>query len=480
MLLRSLLRMSYRKIMASSSSSFFFFLLSLLSFFSFICSLPDVKTTTITIPLSRFKNNPSPDPLHKLTHLVSASLTRAKHIKNPPESHPTKTPLFPRSYGGYSIPLSFGTPPQTIPFIMDTGSDLVWFPCTHRYICKNCTFPNQNLTTDPIFIPKASSTAKIVGCRNPKCGWIHDPDAQSRCMDCDPNSSNCTQICPPYAIVYGSGSTAGLLLSETLDFPEIKIPNFVVGCSLFSSRQPSGIAGFGRGSPSLPSQLGLKRFSYCLVSHRFDDTTESTSLNLYGGSYSGDHKTKGLSYTPFLKNPATGRHAFSVYYYIGLRKITVGGKRVKIPYHYLAMGSDGNGGAIIDSGSTFTFMEKRVFDLVAREFENQVSHYSRASDVETITGLRPCFNVSDEKTLSLPELVFHFKGGAKMALPLPNYYSIFSADGVVCLTIVTDGVIPDTDVSGGPSIILGNYQQQNFYVEYDLENDRLGFREQIC
>nr|DAD21425.1 TPA_asm: hypothetical protein HUJ06_022888 [Nelumbo nucifera] len=273
-------------------------------------------------------------------------------------------------------------------------------------------------------------------------------------MDCDPNSSNCTQICSPYPIAYDAGSTVGLLLYQ-----------FCRRMFTFLLPQLSGIAGFGRGSPSLPSQLGLKRFSYCLVSHRFVDTTESTSLNLYGGSYYDDHNIKGLSYTPFLKNPATGRHAFSVYYYICLRKITVGSKPVKIPYHYLAMGLDGNEGAIIDSGSTFTFMEKRVFDLVAHEFENQVSHYSRALDVETITGLRPCFNVSDEKTLSLPELVFHFKGGAKMALPLPNYYSIFSADGVVCLTIVTNG--------GTSNIRISTF-------EYDLENDRLGFREQIC
>ena len=48
-----------------------------------------------------------------------------------------------------------------------------------------------------------------------------------------------------------------------------------------------------------------------------------------------------------------------------------------------------------------------------------------------------------------------------------------------CLTIVSD------DVAGqggavGPAVILGNYQQQNFYVECDLENERFGFRSQSC
>ncbi|KAJ4979988.1 hypothetical protein NE237_010768 [Protea cynaroides] len=411
--------------------------------------------------------------------MASASLTRARHLKNPQGSVLSKTPLSPHSYGAYSISLSFGTPPQNVPFIMDTGSDLVWFPCTHRYTCRNCSFQNQNPSNIPTFLPKSSSSAKIIGCENTKCGWFHSSDVQSRCSDCEPNLKNCSQICPPYIITYGSGSTGGILLSETLDFPKKKVLDFVVGCSLFSKRQPSGIAGFGRGPSSLPSQLRLKKFSYCLLSHRLDDTSESSSLVLDGNSVSSDNKTVGVSYTPLVKNPATGRSAFSVYYYIGLRKITVGGKAVKIPYNYLSLGADGNGGTIIDSGSTFTFMDKPVFDLVAREFETQVKTYKRALNMEALAGLRPCYDISAEKDVSLPELVFHFKGGAKMALPLANYYSFFGNTGVVCMTLVTEGPV-GPEISGGPSIILGNYQQQNFYVEYDLENQRLGFRQQNC
>ncbi|KAL2496772.1 uncharacterized protein Fot_40529 [Forsythia ovata] len=54
------------------------------------------------------------------------------------------------------------------------------------------------------------------------------------------------------------GSTGGIAMVETLDLPDKRIPNFVIGCSLFSSYQPAGVAGFGRGLSSLPSQLGLK------------------------------------------------------------------------------------------------------------------------------------------------------------------------------------------------------------------------------
>ncbi|OVA07119.1 Peptidase A1 [Macleaya cordata] len=461
---------------SSSSSSVLICLLSLLSLSSFISS------STIVIPLQQqhFTQTPSSNPWQILNNLASTSLTRAKHIKNPRKTHLSKTQLFPQSYGGYTVSLSFGTPPQTIPFVMDTGSDLVWFPCTDHYICRNCSFSNSNSNEITSYKPKLSSSVKLIGCQNTKCSWIHHSDVQSRCQDCTPNSKNCTQICPPYLLLYGSGSTAGLLLSETLNLNGKKVPNFAVGCSRFSLHIPTGIAGFGRGSPSLPNQLGLSKFSYCLLSHRFDNTKKSTQLVLYSGSDSGDKKTTGVSYTPFIKNPVDRKPEFSVYYYVGLRKITVGGKKVKIPYNFLALGSDGNGGTVVDSGSTFTFMEGRIFELVASEIENQVAHYRRASDVEASSGLKPCFQLpKNDEEISLPKLSFHFKGGAEMDLPLANYFSFVGNTKVVCLTIVTNSA-DSAGVSDGPSIILGNFQQQNYYVEYDLKNERFGFRQQTC
>ncbi|GAV87373.1 Asp domain-containing protein, partial [Cephalotus follicularis] len=455
----------------------------LLSIFSII---PFITSTTI--PLSHYHTNlsPSPSPFsytyQNLINLVSSSLSRAHHLKNSKSrtttTTTTETQLFSHSYGGYSIFLSFGTPPQTLPFIMDTGSDLVWFPCTHRYLCKNCSSSTSSST--PSFIPKQSSSSKILGCLNPKCSWIHHQNPQ--CRDCvDPNSRNCTQICPPYLILYGSGTTGGIALTETMDLPNRIIPNFLVGCSVFSSHQPSGIAGLGRGPASLPTQLGLDKFSYCLLSHKFDDTSRFSSLMLHSHLDSG-HKTTGVSYTPFIKNPTVpSKEAFSVYYYVSLREISVGGRRLHIPYRFLKPQSDGDGGTIIDSGTTFTFMAHQVFESLATEFETQVDKYhKRAHDVELLTGLRPCFNVSGAKTFLFPEIRLHFKGGAELALPVENYLAVVDDGGGVCMTVVTDGAAGTEVAAAGPGIILGNFQMQNFYVEYDLRNERFGFRQQLC
>ncbi|KAI5425361.1 hypothetical protein KIW84_031239 [Lathyrus oleraceus] len=461
--------------------------LSLLSLFTFSFSSSNPNPNTITLPLSPlFTKSQSSDLINSLKTAATSSLTRAHHLKtqNPnhkqPSSSHTNTQIYPKSYGGYSINLNFGTPPQTLSFILDTGSSLVWFPCSSHYLCSNCNFPNINPTKIPSFIPRNSSTSKILGCTNSKCGYIFGPDIKSRCRGCNPQSQNCSNItCPAYIIQYGLGSTAGFLLLDNLDFPGKKtVENFLVGCSILSTRQPSGIAGFGRGEDSLPSQMGLKRFSYCLLSHQFDDSSENSNLVLQVSS-TGDGKTSGLSYTPFRKNPSTNNTAFLEYYYVNLRTVVIGGKRVKIPLTISEPGTDGNGGTIVDSGSTFTYMEKEIFDLVSKEFEKQLSNYSRAKDVEAASGLSLCFNFTDVKTVQFPELVFQFKGGAKMKLPVENYFSLAGEGEAACLTVMSDGVSAP-ERNGGPAIILGNYQQQNFNIEFDLDNDRFGFGPQSC
>lgn len=455
--------------------------LSFIFVFTLLSIFPS-SITSFTFSLSRFHTNPSQDSYQNLNSLVSSSLTRALHIKNPQTKTTTTTTtttttnISSHSYGGYSISLSFGTPPQIIPFILDTGSHLVWFPCTNHYQCKYCSSSKI-----PSFIPKLSSSSRLLGCQNPKCSWIHHESIQ--CIDCNDEplatSKNCTQICPSYLVLYGSGLTEGIALSETLNLPNRIIPNFLVGCSVLSSRQPAGIAGFGRGKTSLPSQLNLDKFSYCLLSHKFDDTTRTSSLILDNGSSHSDKKTTGLTYTPFVNNPSVAeRNAFSVYYYVGLRRITVGGQRVRVWYKYLTLDRDGNGGTIVDSGTTFTFMVPELFEPLADEFVSQMvknRNYTRALGAEALTGLRPCFDVPGEKVASFPELKLHFKGGAEVTLPVENYFAVVGEGSAVCLTVVTD-----REASGGPSIILGNFQMQNYYVEYDLRNQRLGFKQQLC
>ncbi|KAK8953306.1 Aspartic proteinase PCS1 [Platanthera guangdongensis] len=363
-----------------------FSLLSLLSLLLRTLTLVAAGEDSFSLPLI-FRHPVSPqlsNPFERIAGLASASLLRADLLK---KSSTTAAALFPHSYGGYSINADFGTPPQEIPLLFDTGSQLTWIPCTGKYLCQNCSSPENPVGKIPTFFPKQSSTSKLIGCKNTKCGWIHSPEFLTSCRNCvvPSNSSSdniCPQICPPYLIIYGSG-------------------------------------------------------------------------------------------------------AFSVYYYVGLRKITVGGKKVKIPSTALALGRDGNGGTIVDSGTTFTFIEPAIFEPLAAAFVDQVGlRLNRSGDVERDTGLKPCFDLPDGTTsevVSMPALAFHFKGGAKMRLPLENYFAfVGNSRPTICLTVVSGGGVVGIEGSGGPAIILGSFQQQNYNMIFDLERERLGIQQKSC
>ncbi|XP_057536171.1 probable aspartyl protease At4g16563 [Amaranthus tricolor] len=465
-------------------ASIFFSLILFL--FSLIIS--PSSSTTITLTLSPLPKPKSfSNPWEFTFNLINSSIKRALHLKNPKKNNTssssfhgtTNTSLYPRSYGGYSVSLAFGTPPQKIPLVFDTGSSLNWVPCTSRYACFNCTLSGVDPSNITTFKPKLSSSTRIVGCKDPKCGWIFGPDVKSRCGPECGSISNCTRACPNYILEYGLGSTAGVSIYETLDLPGTPVKDFLVGCSVLSIRQPEGIVGFGRAPTSLPNQLKLSKFSYCLLSHKLDDSPKSSKLTLT--SIGNKNLKSEVEYTPLLKNPTS--YPYLEYYYVNMRKITVGKKTVKLPNKYLTPNSNGNGGTIIDSGTTFTFMERSLLNPLVKELAAQYSNYKRAKDIEAQSGFGLCLNIISVQPLqnvTFPELVFHFKGGGKMVMPMSNYFSFVGDLGVVCLTIVTNDSPAAPSIPIGPAVILGNYLQQNFYIEYDLENQRLGFKKEKC
>ncbi|GLJ29528.1 hypothetical protein SUGI_0582140 [Cryptomeria japonica] len=383
--------------------------------------------------------------------------------------------LYARSFGGYSMKISLGTPPQEMTVIMDTGSDLVWVPCTRSYDCDRC----KN-SSDPPFLPRNSSSKILVTCSDPNCKNLHGNITERLCFSrdkCSGTLSNCSHVtCPIYGLQYGRGSTIGFLLSETLTFGGSgrEIRNFAVGCSLASSEQPNrgtGIAGFGRGSLSLPSQMGSagNSFAYCLQSHSFDEEKISSRLEL--GKIS---PPLHLHYTPFMTNPTES--PYDVFYYLGLRALTVGEQHLKLPSKLMRIDESGSRGTIIDSGTTFTVVDERIHEQIAGAFVSQ-TQYSRASKIEALTGLGLCYNVSGLQKIFLPKFGFHFKGGARMELPLENYVIGVGGDSI-CLAMISNSGILDQD--SGPSVVLGNFNQQNFYLFYDRKNNRLGFAPKHC
>jgi hypothetical protein len=79
--------------------------------------------------------------------------------------------------------------------------------------------------------------------------------------------------------------------------------------------------------------------------------------------------------------------------------------------------------------------------------------------------------------IQLPRFVLHFKGGSDMVLPDENSFTAVNGDNflaaipdTICLAIKNAGSVPV-----GPAVVFGNFQQNNFYLLYDRQNNRLGF-----
>ncbi|KAK9755478.1 hypothetical protein RND81_01G028300 [Saponaria officinalis] len=452
----------------SSTNFFICFLLFSTLFSSFSSSKP------ITLNLSPIpKLVSSLKPREVISHIAKSTLKRAIHLKyhNKYTLRPTySTPLFAQSAGDYSISLSIGTPPQKIPAFFDTGSSLVWVPCTSRYSCLNCTQNNEKITT---FLPKKSTSKVSVKCNDKKCRWLDQPNVMASCPTCTRSiPDSCSKPCS-YIQAYGSGATLGDAIFESLNLDGKVVPDFFVGCSSISELMPEGIIGFGRSPTSLPNQLKIGKFSHCLVSHKFDDTPKSSRLIL------GDTGVliPGVKYTPLLKNPPV--LPFNEYYYVSLEQITVGKRIVKVPHDIHVPDPNGNGGTIVDSGSTLTSIVPNVFDPIVEEFMTQMSpaQQKRVEIAEASIGNILCVNVKGLRKPAFPKVVFHFKGGAKMLLSVANYFN--GGANYLCLPFL-NATFAVGQGGSGPAIIVGNYQQQNYYIEYDLKNERLGLKKQNC
>ncbi|XP_040382436.1 aspartic proteinase nepenthesin-1-like [Oryza brachyantha] len=346
----------------------------------------------------------------------------------------------------YLVDVAIGTPPLPLTAVLDTGSDLVWTQCDAP--CRTC-FPQPS----PLYVPGRSATYANVSCRSPMCQALQSP--WSRCSAPDPSC--------PYYFSYGDGtSTDGVLATETFTLgSDTTVRGVAFGCgteNLGGTDNSSGLVGMGRGPLSLVSQLGVTRFSYCFTP--FNATAASPLFLGSSARLSSSAKT-----TPFAPNPSGARRRSS-YYYLSLEGITVGDTMLPIDPSVFQLTPMGNGGLIIDSGTTFTALEERAFVALARAVAARV-RLPLASGAHL--GLSLCFAAAAPEAVDVPRLVLHFDG-ADMELPRESYVVEDPSAGVLCLGMVS---------ARGMSV-LGSMQQQNMHVLYDLRRGLLSFEPAKC
>ncbi|KAG0513375.1 hypothetical protein BDA96_10G096600 [Sorghum bicolor] len=163
--------------------------------------------------------------------------------------------------------------------------------------------------------------------------------------------------------------------------------------------------------------------------------------------------------TPLLKNPSQPS-----LYFLSLKGISVGKTRLAVPEAKLRS-------TIIDSGASITTLPEAVYEAVKAEFAEQVG--LPPTGVVEGSALDLCFALPVTalwRRPPVPSLTLHLDG-ADWELPRGNYVFEDLAARVMCVVL---------DAAPGDQTVIGNFQQQNTHVVYDLENDWLSFAPARC
>ncbi|KAH9293177.1 hypothetical protein KI387_041619 [Taxus chinensis] len=347
--------------------------------------------------------------------------------------------------GNYIIKLVFGTPGQSFYTALDTGSDITWIPCAPCSACRR-----------QVFQPSKSSTYNYLSCASKPC--------QDLGINCAGHgNSNCS-----ITLTYGDGSEVDELLSSDTLALGSQSQQFVFGCA-YSLRgiidDEPGLVGFGRGATSFVLQTAKlydTTFSYCLPSLFSRAFTGSLQLG------KGALTAPGLKFTSLLSNAANPS-----FYYVRLNGISVGEERVSIPAGTFEMDQSTGKGIIIDSGTVITRLVEPAYNPVRDSFRRQLSSLTMVKGASRL--FDTCYKTRPSGQVNVPPITLHFDNSLDLTLSTKNTLIPVNNQGsVLCLAFA----LPPDDGSG--LSIIGNYQQQNFRVVYDVAGSRLGFAPQNC
>ncbi|KAL6623508.1 hypothetical protein ACP70R_033387 [Stipagrostis hirtigluma subsp. patula] len=372
--------------------------------------------------------------------------------------------------GGVSAPVHWATrqyvasylvgdPPQRAEAIVDTGSDLVWTQCA---TCLRAVCARQDL---PYFNASRSGTFAPVPCRGGGGGGADRACAANDVHLCALDGS-CT-----FVASYGAGGIIGSLATDAFTF-QSGAATLAFGCVSFARLTPgslqgaSGLIGLGRGRLSLVSQTGAGRFSYCLTPYFHNNGATSHLFVGAAASLAGGGVTTSM---PFVESPKD--FPYSSFYYLPLVGLTVGEAKLRIPsssfdLRQLAPGF-WVGGVIIDSGSPFTSLADDAYEALGDELSRQLNG-SLVPPPGDSGGMALCVRRGDVGKV-VPKLVFHFGGGADMVVPPESYWAPLD-ESTACMVIA----------DGGDQTLIGNFQQQNMHVLYDVAGGRLSFQATDC
>ncbi|KAK3142477.1 hypothetical protein QOZ80_4BG0346990 [Eleusine coracana subsp. coracana] len=442
-----------------------------------ISSPPPLQSTTVHLELARVDALSSANLTdHELLRrAVQRSLDRAAAAGGGADGHSNsnkaavEVPLV-QGGGEYLVKLGVGTPQHVVSAAIDTASDLVWMQCQPCVSCYR--------QADPVFNPKLSSSFAVVPCGSDTCDQLDE----HRCRDED--DDNACEYTYRYS---GNAVTKGTLGMDKLVVGGNVFHGVVFGCSDSVSagggglppppQASSGLVGLGRGPLSLVSQLSVRRFMYCLPPPLSRTTGK---LVLGAGADAVRNATDRVAVT--MSSDAR----YPSYYYLNLDGLAVGDrtprdlnsrnnrrKRKTMTSPSPPGASVGDRahahGMIVDIASTISFLEASLYEELADDLEQEIRLPRGAA---SRLGLDLCFILPEGVGMDrvyVPSVSLSFDG-RWLELDRDRLFVEDRTGRLMCLMIgKTNGVS-----------ILGNYQQQNMQVLYNLRRGRITFAKATC
>ncbi|GMH10630.1 hypothetical protein Nepgr_012471 [Nepenthes gracilis] len=383
---------------------------------------------------------------------------------NPSNAPAVKFPMYAAAdfgLGEYMVDAEFGTPPQKVKLIVDTGSDLTWIKCAYN--------EKREEEKQQPFVAQRSSTFKTITCGSRVC---MEELAPLFSLDLCPGlSSPCM-----YNYSYHGDAIAafGMFGKEVARLPltdgtQATLLN-VLGCTEAILGSPilqagDGILGLNFNMQSFGYRAATKhgrgKFSYCLVDNL--SSRNVTSYLVFGDRKQRREKIAGkMRYTELALGVVGDLYALNV------KGISIGRTMLRIPPDVWELSEEG--GALIDSGTTLTLLAPQAYDAVTEVLVAALSRHLEKVE-EGIEPFEYCYHYSAKFDQSLvPRLEFHFKDGARFK-PHVKSYIIDVRPDTKCIGILK---------GSGSLTIFGNIMQQNYLWEYDLFSGRLGFAPSTC
>ncbi|KAG4923438.1 hypothetical protein JHK87_048978 [Glycine soja] len=376
--------------------------------------------------------------------------------KSPPYSSPYNYKLSFKYSMALIVDLPIGTPPQVQPMVLDTGSQLSWIQCHKKAPAK----PPPTASFDP----SLSSTFSILPCTHPVC--------KPRIPDFTlPTSCDQNRLCH-YSYFFADGTYAeGNLVREKFTFSRsLFTPPLILGCAT-ESTDPRGILGMNRGRLSFASQSKITKFSYCVPTRETRPGYTPTG-SFYLGNNPNSNTFKYIAMLTFGQSQRMP-NLDPLAYTVALQGIRIGGRKLNISPAVFRADAGGSGQTMVDSGSEFTYLVNEAYDKVRAEVVRAVGPrmkkgyvYGGVSDM--------CFDGNAvEIGRLIGDMVFEFENGVQIVIPKERVLATVEG-GVHCVGIA------NSDKLGAASNIIGNFHQQNLWVEFDLVNRRVGFGTADC